>query len=193
MSLPVNRDMRRAEVAQAGYEIVAERGLEALTVRNVAKAKGCSTAVVSHYFTDKRDLLVAVYDLAADLTFARWDAAEKAEGDLCSCLKSVLPIEPDMRRHWRVHFSFWSAAAIDPALAAIQTRVLRRSEQNVRRLISRELAYPEDDQVSQDQLCRQILSLHMGIATQASFGEQYWPSAQQISDLETAISALLGR
>lgn len=191
MSLPVDRGLRRAEVAQTAYEIVAERGLDMLTVRAVAKAKGCSTAVVSHYFTDKRDLLVAVYRLAADRTFAAWNATEARGGDLLACLTSALPLDRDMQRHWRVHFSFWSAAALDPALGAIQNGVLRQAEENVLRLLSRHPLGATLEPPLQEQLSRQLLSLQMGIATQASFGHSHWPAGRQASDLADAVGRLL--
>lgn len=191
MSLPVDRDLRRAEVAQTAYEIVAKRGLDMLTVRAVAQAKGCSTAVVSHYFTNKRDLLVAVYRLAAERTFAAWADAEAHGGDLFACLKAALPLDPDMQRHWRVHFSFWSAAALDPVLGEIQNGVLAQAGENVLRLLGRDpvgaaLALP-----MQERLSRQILSLQMGIATQASFGHGHWPPDRQASDLRDALGRLL--
>lgn len=191
MSLRVDREARRAEVALAAYEIVAERGLDMLTVRAVAQAKGCSTAVVSHYFSGKQDLLSAVYRLASERSFARWEAVESAGGDLCACFKEVLPTDDEMRGFWRVYFAFWSVAASDPKLGAIHHAMLEKSEASARRLLIRHHdcggMAPED----LDSLVRQVLALQSGIATQASIGEAHWPADQQISDLEIGMAKLL--
>lgn len=48
MTYPLELDLRRIEVADAGYEIVAEQCLDKLTVRALANAMDCSTAVVSY-------------------------------------------------------------------------------------------------------------------------------------------------
>jgi TetR/AcrR family transcriptional regulator, transcriptional repressor of bet genes len=191
MTLPVDRDQRRMEVAQAAYAIVAEKGLEMLTVRAVAKAKGCSTAVVSHYFTDKRDLLVAVYSLAAGLTFANWQAVEEGGGNLCDCLVSVLPIDPAMQGYWRVHLSFWSAAVFDATLREIQSAVLIRSNENVQRLLALDPIGRTLDLQAQRRISRQILSLQMGIATQAFFGDRVSSADRQRSDMAEGVAKLL--
>lgn len=192
MSLPVDRDLRRAEVARTAYDIVAQQGLDVLTVRAVAKARACSTAVVSHYFRDKRDLLVAVYSLAAERTFARWTETEARGGALRSCLTAALPLDQEMQGDWRVHIAFWSVAAIDPALADIQNAILRQADENVLRLLRRDPAGGRLDPAVQERVGRQLLSLQMGIATQASLGPEYWSAARQVADLTDGVERLLG-
>lgn len=191
MSLPVDRSSRRAEVAEAAYQLVAEQGLDMLTVRAVAKAMECSTAVVSHYFKDKQDLLSAVYRLTSERAFERWEAVEAAGGDLCACLRAVLPTDPDMRQYWRVYFSFWSAAGADPKLGSIHSGMLERSQANVRRVMARDSFFSTFEQKDLESLIRQVLALQTGIATQASVSEKYWLPQQQIADLESGFAKLL--
>lgn len=191
MSLPVDRSSRRAEVAEAAYHLVAEQGLEMLTVRGVAKAMGCSTAVVSHYFTGKQDLLSAVYDLTSERAFERWEAVETAGGDLCECLRAVLPTDTVMRQYWRVYFSFWSVAGTDPELGSIHSRMLERSQGNARRVMARDHNFVRFEPEDRESLIRQVLALQTGIATQASISEKYWPPEQQVADLESGLAKLL--
>ncbi|MEJ7926732.1 TetR/AcrR family transcriptional regulator [Sphingobium sp. AN641] len=191
MSLPVDRHSRRAEVAEAAYHIVAEQGLDMLTVRAVAKAMGCSTAVVSHYFAGKQDLLLAVHRFASECAFMRWASVEAAGGDLCACLKEVLPTDTEMRRYWRVYFSFWSTVGTDPGLGAIHSGMLARSLDNIRRLMNKDPRLAKLETPALDSLVRQVLALQTGIATQAAISEDYWPADQQIADLESGFAKLL--
>ena len=191
MSLAVDRNLRRTEVAEAAYDIVATQGLDMLTIRAVAKAKGCSTAIVSHYFADRQDLLSAVYRLASERTFTRWKTVEAAGGDLCACLREVLPTDTDMRQYWRVYFSFWGRVGMDPELGSIHSEMLERSKANVRRIIARDPLFSRFEGIDPESVIRQILALHAGIATQAAISETYWPADQQIADLESGLAKLL--
>lgn len=191
MSYPVDRALRRTEVAEAAYQIVAEQGIDMLTIRAVAKAKDCSTTVVSHYFSSKQDLLSAVFRYASDRAFARWEAVEAAGGDLCTCFNAVLPLDKEMRRYWRVYLSFWSIAMVDPKLGSIHSEMLKRSEMNVRRLLAKNPLFSKRKQKKLQSLSRQIVALVTGIATQASISEDYWPADRQISDFQDCIENIL--
>lgn len=191
MSYPVDRDLRRTEVAEAAYHIVAEQGIDMLTVRAVAKAKDCSTTIVSHYFSSKQDLLSAVFRFASDRAFARWEAIEAAGGDLCTCFNAVLPLDTEMRRYWRVYLSFWSTAMVDLKLGSIHSEMLKRSQMNVRHLLAKNPLFSKRRGKKLESLSRQIVALVTGIATQASISEDCWPGHRQTSDLQDGIASLL--
>ena len=57
----VDHDSRREEVAGAAAALIANEGLEALTTRALAKALGCSIGVLSHYFNNKEDIVIAAF------------------------------------------------------------------------------------------------------------------------------------
>src|SRR5690606_29622071 len=111
MPRQVDHDERRRAVARIAADLIARGGLEALTIRNVAKAAGYSTAVVSHYFADKRQLLLFIYRAAIERTRSQIDAAlAKDRGDLKACLDAILPLNEERRRDWLVWFAFWGMA-----------------------------------------------------------------------------------
>ena len=114
----VDHHARRLLVTEVAAEIVAARGVEALTVRAVAAATGFSTAVVSHYFLDKRDLLRSTFRAAANRSTSRFESAATADRrSVVSCLEALLPLDDDSRRDWRVFVAFWGTAASDNELA----------------------------------------------------------------------------
>ena len=67
----VDHEARRAEVAAVAADLIARRGLDGVSVRDVAAAGGYSTTVVTHYFASKRELLLHAYRSAGTATEAR--------------------------------------------------------------------------------------------------------------------------
>ena len=55
----IDHAVRRAELVDAAWRVIAEEGLEAATMRRIAEAAGCTTGRVTHYFDSKDDVLVA--------------------------------------------------------------------------------------------------------------------------------------
>ncbi|HEV7711135.1 MAG TPA: TetR/AcrR family transcriptional regulator [Asanoa sp.] len=63
-------DARRAEIVDAAYRCVAEKGLPGLRMRDVAAAAGVNIATVHYHLTSKEELIRAVVDRAHE-EFAR--------------------------------------------------------------------------------------------------------------------------
>src|SRR5260370_39045114 len=94
-------DARRRHIAATAAELVGTRGLEALTFRNVAEAAGSSTTVLTHYFTDKRDLLRSTFEAVAERSGARFDEAQRHGGGLRQRLQDRLPLDAQRPTVWR--------------------------------------------------------------------------------------------
>ncbi|WIM67486.1 TetR/AcrR family transcriptional regulator [Corynebacterium breve] len=57
MPIVVDHNARRDELALAMLRIASEHGVEAVSVRGVAKQSGCSPGTVQHYFPTRDDML----------------------------------------------------------------------------------------------------------------------------------------
>lgn len=184
----VDHHARRQLVTEVAAEIVAARGVEALTVRGVAAATGFSTAVVSHYFADKRDLLRSTFRAAANRSTARFEAAATAEQrSVVSCLEALLPLDVNSRRDWRLFVAFWGTATSDPELADEQRDRVRSARTRLEKVVAEQLpAGPSDARIA-----RSLLTLVQGIATQAVFDPDDWTPGRQSEQLRTGVSALL--
>src|SRR5260370_39333181 len=117
----VDRAARRRHTAANAAEIVGTRGLEALTFRNVAEAAGSSTTVLTHYFTDKNDLLRSTFEAVAERSGARFDEAQRRGGGLGECLEALLPLDPGRQIEWRLLTRYWGMAVSDPDMT-VQAR-----------------------------------------------------------------------
>ena len=149
--------------------LVAHEGVAALTFRRVADAAGSSTAIVSTYFTDKRDLLLSTFRAAASRTTMRFEAAINAGGTLQDCLEAWLPLDEDRLTDWRVIIAFWGVAVTDPELAGVQDGHVSRARARVEKLLRKDRGLGEDSPPELARLAQQILALMLGIALQAVF------------------------
>jgi TetR/AcrR family transcriptional repressor of bet genes len=167
MPIQVDRQGQREHVTSLAARLVAREGVAALTFRRVAEAAGSSTAIVSTYFDDKRDLLLSTFRAAASRTTVRFEAAISAGGSLQDCLEAWLPLDEDRLTDWRVILAFWGVAVTDPELAAVQDGHVGRARARVQKLLQAERR--DDPPAEQERLAQQILALTLGIALQAVF------------------------
>ena len=177
----VDHDARRRRVAEEAAELIAERGVDAVTFRELGERAGCSTAIVSHYFRDKRDVLRFTYAAAADRARQRLGVALSSGGErLQRGVEALLPLEPDSVRDWRVWFAFWGHAITDPELAAEQRAHVRRTRADLASVV-RELMAAGDVAADLDaeEEARRLLVVIMGIAAQAAFDQADWPAERQ--------------
>ena len=131
MPIQVDREVQREHVTSLAARLVAQEGVAALTFRRVAGAAGSSTAIVSTYFTDKRDLLLSTFRAAASRTTVRFEAAIDAGGSLQDGLEAWLPLDEDRLTDWRVIIAFWGVAVTDPELTAVQDGHVSRARARV--------------------------------------------------------------
>ena len=194
MPAPVDHDERRLFVASVAADLVAERGVAALTVRNVADAAGTSTAIVSHYFQDKRDLLLETYRAAADRSTLRFEAAANEPGArLGDCLEALLPTDTERMTDWRLFYAFWGIAATDSALAAEQATRTRSARQRVERIIRLQAGRDgEASDVDAATSARRLLALVQGIAMQAVFDPEDWSARKQRTFLRSELRSAAG-
>jgi AcrR family transcriptional regulator len=149
--------------------------------------------VVSHYFDDKRDLVRSVYRAAAARNRERLAEATSKDGStLVAALESLLPLDGPRKRDWMITCIFWGVAVADPELAAEQAERVRTAVPRIVALLRRLEEGPNAmTGVQRTALARQLLTLVMGIATQAIFDPTYWTKSRQRTALREGVSAIL--
>lgn len=174
----IDHDARRREVARVAAELVAEGGIDAVTVRDVAARIGTSTGIVSHYFRDKRDLVLLTFAEAASHARERIDAVLARDGgDLAGVCDALLPLDEARRRDWQVWLAFWGRAVSDPELAAEQRRRVGDMHRTLTAVIR--TAEPQCGAAEARERARRVLTLLTGIAAQAVFEPDLWTPAMQ--------------
>lgn len=142
----VDHAVRRAELVDAAWRVIAEEGLEAATMRRIAEAAGCTTGRVTHYFDSKDDVLVAalreVYRRAAERMRRHTGGADVASV-LLEVLLEALPVDEDRQLEWKVWLAFWGRAAADERLRHEQEQRYAEWRGLLDKLVRR--ARPRDD------------------------------------------------
>ncbi|PZG56630.1 TetR family transcriptional regulator [Spongiactinospora gelatinilytica] len=121
---------RRGEIADAVLAIVADRGLAAVSLTEVAARAGVSPGRVQHYFPAKRQLIEAAFERGNELSSARIRAKTGADLEaaeprlvLTTVLGELIPYDAATEAHLRVRQSFQAIAFAEEAIAA-RLRVL---------------------------------------------------------------------
>ncbi|KOT99611.1 hypothetical protein ADK70_03075 [Streptomyces rimosus subsp. pseudoverticillatus] len=133
------RERRRRQVAEAVWRIAAGRGLEAVSMREVAAEAGVSLRVVQYYFGSKHRLLVEALRMLHEendrRARARMSGLHEA-GDLRAVLRAVLieflPLDGQRAMALRVFTAYFVRSLADPAMA----EVFLHGEQAVESLVA---------------------------------------------------------
>ncbi len=118
---------RRTTLTAALLQIVSERGLDQVSVREVAAVAGVSAGTVQYYFPTKDAMLVAAFDEVVERIRQRMSSISfgaDVRVNLSRVLREVLPLDARRAEETRISLAFSARAAIAPDLARIQKRVL---------------------------------------------------------------------
>jgi AcrR family transcriptional regulator len=184
----VDVEERREELTDAAARLIARAGIGAATLRDVAAEAGLSTGSLTHYFADKRELLLCTFQasLARRRTLAVTRPSAPAEA-LRASLEGALPLDDDRRRHWMVTVAFCAQATGDDELAAAQRDAYREFRDTVTRLVERAGHASGDEALA---LAERLIASVDGIAVQALFDPETWSAARQLATLDVAMDRL---
>jgi AcrR family transcriptional regulator len=105
------RDLRRGQIIAVGRRIVAEDGLEALTIGALESRLAFSRGVITYHFEDKEDIVYAILDSAIDeidaVTAARLEGKHTLEERIRIVLTSYVRGFIDHPEAGRILLAFW--------------------------------------------------------------------------------------
>lgn len=129
----------RDQLTGALVRIVAERGLDEVSVRQVAAEVGVSGGMVQHHFPTKKAMLLAALDsvTTAFQTRANAACAERLPADaLREVAHQLVPLDAERAAEARVWLAFVARAAIDPELAAVHRAGWQKLEDRLTGLLA---------------------------------------------------------
>ncbi|GAA0967220.1 TetR/AcrR family transcriptional regulator [Acrocarpospora macrocephala] len=164
----VNHEERRQEVVAAARRIILRDGIEAATTRAIAKEAGYSNGVLTHYFTDKDDILLSALQSSHRRITARLTAKLAGRTGL-TALREVLldnlPLDEERVQETGLEIGFWARSISSPALLQVQ----REEAADLRRLIRTLLQSARDTgelttQDNLDDITERLLALVDGLS-----------------------------
>ena len=131
----VDHERRREEIVQTTWRVIARRGLDGATLREVAAEAGYANGAIKPYFPAKADLMEATYRHVFSRTNARSSAATEGLTGLAAlrafCLE-VLPLDADRLDEARVVIAFWQQALHDPTQAEVNDAAMLQWRSDIR-------------------------------------------------------------
>ena len=175
-------------LSRAVWDVLAQQGLERLTIRAVAAAAGCTTGLVMHRFPNRRALLRHARQLLHDTTRARVEALEAAADSPRAALRAVLhqglALDAQTTAESTVWLGFLAAAVADEDLIAMHRAGNRAWRARVGRLV--EAAGPRQDPAT---VTVALITMVEGAAAFAAADPQTYPPAEQAAMLDLALAA----
>lgn len=198
----VDAALRRQEVVEAVFRIVAADGLERASLREVAEEADLAVGSVRHYFASSDELLAHSFGVVVDRISGRLDAAEARLADtapgsaehrrgVLTLLSELLPLDEERAVDACVWMAFKNAARTRPFLAPEADRSHRTVAAVVGRLMM-ELA--ENSGTDRQQLvteAERLLATLDGLTMHALLQPE-WMTAQMCHDVLEAHLASLG-
>ncbi|MFD4249997.1 TetR/AcrR family transcriptional regulator [Amycolatopsis thermoflava] len=113
----VDHEQRRQLIADAVRRIAADRGLEAVSLGEVAAEAGISKGLVQHYFPSRDDMLRYATRTLRDRVGDRMRTAQAELPGLRAALIALLPLDDESRTEALVANAFVVRALKDPEIA----------------------------------------------------------------------------
>lgn len=120
-----------ARILEAAFGIVAERGVDQLTLAEAGEAAGYSRALAAHYFGNREALLGAVAEYAVETYSQRLSSMDVPRTGGLETVLSLIAFFIDDSRSWpkrlRAFYEVTNAALRWPSIAAVVARLNQAS------------------------------------------------------------------
>jgi TetR/AcrR family fatty acid metabolism transcriptional regulator len=167
------RDLRRGQIVTAARRLVAEQGLEALTIGALEDRVSFTRGVITYHFANKDEIVQAVFASAIDEIDAAVRRAVEGgttvEDKVRAVLRGNVRGFVDSEVAGRVLLSFWGRLSSDPVVrklnADLYAKYRRRAAKLLRTARAEGLVGPVDPTV----MGALLVAIVLGIATQHYF------------------------
>ena len=192
----VDHERRRTEIVQTTWRVIARRGLDGATLREVAAEAGYANGALKPYFPAKSDLLEATFRHVFSRTNARSSAATQGLDGFAAlrafCLE-VLPLDADRLDEARVVIAFWQQALSDPAQARVNETAMAQWRAGIRGWLEEAhgQAEPGSGQAT-DAAAEALLNFLLGAQVAAVFDPRFNSADQLVAQLDGQLARLRG-
>ena len=117
---PGDHDEKRSELVAAALRAIQSLGFEGASMRQIAIEAGCTTGVLTHYFTNKEQLLRQLLDELFD-AMDTWSINITSQSDVFQVVEDILqtPFSADDDTSvWYLWYQVLLKARTDPSLAS---------------------------------------------------------------------------
>ncbi len=192
MPAKVDAEERRALLVQVAADLISAGGIAGLTNAAIAERMSASTTVVTHYFRDKRDLVLYTYQTMANRSRERIeDAAASADDPLRAWVRALLPLKEDTRIEWRVWLAFQGMAVGNDELLGIWNARQGSAVRRLADLIDADARVRGSRLRTSSQIAAEVLfAIVQGISFQAIVNPAVWTPARLRRVVDDQVAAI---
>lgn len=190
----VNHEVRRKELLDAVWRIIARAGIAAATTREIAREAGVSNGVLAHYFADKDELLTAALRTSYKQYYDRM--SERTQGlvglDAARVIVlEALPLDAERLLEAQIGVSFWGLAlGSDRLIEAQRTEWERFWEVLSYRIAeARKIGQLVAD-VDPDEVTHELVAIVEGLSVEAVLYPQRVPSERQVAIVDAILDRI---
>jgi AcrR family transcriptional regulator len=126
---------RRLQLTSAAARVIARKGYEAATLRDVADEAGTSTGTLNYYYQGKDDLFAETLRMASERFQGELERAVSGAGTarekLVAMARAATPSTPEGRQGHAVWIDFWAQAARDESLRQLNEAIYDRWRRDI--------------------------------------------------------------
>lgn len=186
----VDHEQRRDEIALIACRVVARYGFEQATIVRIARAAGCTTGMIAHYFETKQDIILAALRLILRRIEERLSQAEGAAG-LLTLLSEALPIDETRYIECAVWMAFWGQVPSDKRLKRLNGWLHREYLRLFERCLARGWSeWPRWPTATRAEVLRSVVTFINGVTASTVASRAEWPAARQIGQLRLQLELL---
>lgn len=193
MARPSVEAERRDQILVAACEVIADRGVRAMRVADVARVAGLSPGIIHYYFDNKQNLTRAAFEHNFAHSLRRRAGILQSPGDpvarLRRLVEAYLPKGRETVLAWRVWIELWAAALQDQDLRGLNDRAYGAWRGIVAGLIREGQASGQLEPGDSVAMANQLVGLLDGLALQVLLGSR----GMTISRMRATCHALVDR
>lgn len=186
----VDHDQRRMELVDATWRIIAEKGLDGATMRDIAAEAGFANGALKPYFPSKDRLLDFAFEHIFSQTNRRMEAATAGLTGLAALrayCHEILPLDDEKLSEARVAVAFWQKALQDPAKAALHNRSMEQWRESLADL----LLSAGCSRTQLDTAVGAIMDLVLGAQITATLSPDHHTPEKLVAQLDCLFGALI--
>jgi AcrR family transcriptional regulator len=121
----VDHAERRAQIITSATNLIADQGFDQLTIRSLAESINISTGMITHYFSNKDEILLAALQDIHSRFFQRLQTAignKQGIDAVRKRLRASLPLNDSIRKDWSIMFQFWGRSTHNKAFLSYMAK-----------------------------------------------------------------------
>jgi len=189
----VDHERRRHEIIEAVWSLIARKGFNAVTMRELAVEAGYANGALARYFPDKEAILRAAFQRAFDETNVRARAAignrEGLDAFRRLCLE-IMPLDQERLDEARVVIGFWDWAAGDPDLVEVFQSALDEWREQMTGYLKQAWDAGEIQTDRFTEVIDTVMAITMGLQINAWFLPRHTSPPRQLAILDNFLRSL---